>query len=614
MADIIQLLPDSIANQIAAGEVIQRPASVVKELMENAIDAGADTIQVIIKDAGKTLIQVIDNGSGMSETDARMSFERHATSKIKTANDLFQIRTKGFRGEALASIAAIAHVEMITKKEASDLGIQIIMEGSTVSKQGFCQANTGSKISVKNLFFNVPARRKFLKSDTVELKHLTDEFIRIVVAHPQIKFTLHHNEREMYHLNSGNLVQRISGLFGKQFSSKLIPLLEDADAVNISGLIGKPELSRKARNHQYLFVNQRFIKSNYLSHAVRFAYENTIPGDEFPPYFLFLEIDPEKIDVNIHPTKQEIKFEDEKLIYNYLRVTVRQALGKFSNTPLLDLETNTPFDQMIHFSRQNRENSSGAPGVNPGGFGSGRSDWQQLYKDLWPGKADPVDELITESGLNPESFDQIPGDLMDSKNEDEAISGIHPPVQIHNSYILSQIKSGFILIDQKSAHERILYEKYLSVLENTPMPSQLELFPVSLELNPEKSVLLIELLPRFNELGFMIEEFGRNSFIIKGLPAGLGTGINAREMVLQIIEHYTENLEFQLGINENLARSLAVNASVKRGKKLTLVEMQLLIDELFACSNPYNSPIGRKCFITYDLNEINRRFAGGSKI
>lgn len=613
MADIIQLLPDSIANQIAAGEVIQRPASVIKELVENAIDAGADIIQVIIKDAGKTLIQVIDNGTGMSETDARMSFERHATSKIKTANDLFQIRTKGFRGEALASIAAIAHVEMITKKEESELGVQIMIEGSRVINQSFCQANTGTKLSVKNLFYNVPARRKFLKSDTVELKHITDEFMRISLAHPLIKFSLHHNDREMYHLTSGNLVQRISGLFGKQFSSKLIPVLEEAEAVTISGMIGKPELSRKARNHQYLFVNQRFIRNNYLSHAVRFAYENTIPGDEYPPYFLFLEIDPENIDVNIHPTKQEIKFEDEKLIYNYLRVTVRQALGKFSNTPLLDLETNTPFDQMIHFSRQNREFPSSGPRTTSGGFEPDRNDWQQLYKDLWPGKPNPADELITESGFNPDVSPGLQGDTGVGLHQNDDFLSINLPIQVHNSYILSQIKSGFILIDQKSAHERILYEKYLTALENSHMPSQQELFPVSLELNPEKAAILLELGPKLNDLGFLVEEFGRNSFIIKGWPAGLQAGTDGRELIIQIIEDYAENLEFQLGINENLARSFAVNASVKRGKRLSTDEMQLLIDELFACENPYNSPIGRKCFITYDLNEISRKFAGGPK-
>ncbi len=611
MADIIQLLPDSIANQIAAGEVIQRPASVVKELMENALDAGADAIQVIIRDAGKTMIQVIDNGSGMTETDARMSFERHATSKIKTAGDLFHIRTKGFRGEALASIAAIAHVEMITKIAENELGTQILMEGSKLVKQTFCQASNGTRISVKNLFYNVPARRKFLKSDTVELKHLTDEFMRIVLAHPQIKFILHHNDREMYHLNPGNMVQRISGLYGKQFSTRLIPVLENADAVRISGLIGKPELSRKARNHQYLFVNQRFIKSNYLSHAVRFAYENTIPGDEFPPYFLFLDIDPEKIDVNIHPTKQEIKFEDEKLIYNYLRVTVRQALGKFSNTPLLDIETNTPFEQMIQISRQNRGVNPSGSGMSQERKGSEPSDWQQLYRDLWPGHSDPAGDLIAESGLNHENN---PGEPAALPEETLEFTAVNQPVQLHNSFILSQIKSGFILIDQKSAHERILYEKYLSALEHVKMPSQQELFPISVELPPEKSELLMEIMPKLNELGFIIEEFGRYGFIIKGLPAGLELASGPQELIVQIIESYSENLEFHLGINENLARSFAVNAAVKKGKKLSADEMQLLIDELFACENPYNSPLGRKCFLTFDLNELNRKFAGGSRI
>ena len=338
MADVIQLLPDSIANQIAAGEVIQRPASVVKELMENAIDAGSTSVKLVVKDAGKTLIQVIDNGSGMSETDARMCFERHATSKIRKANDLFSLVTKGFRGEAMASIAAIAQVEMRTRLEGQDLGTKIIIEGSEVKKQEACQSPQGSTISVKNLFYNVPARRKFLKSNPVEMRYIMDEFQRLAIAHSDIFFSLHHNNVELFHLPPGSLRQRVVGVLGTNTNKKLVPLKEDTEILNLSGFVGKPEFAKKTRGEQLFFVNNRFIKSSYLNHAVMTAYEELLPKDTFPLYVIFIEIDPTRIDINVHPTKQEIKFDDERLVYNYLKVAVRHSLGQYSIMPTLDFE------------------------------------------------------------------------------------------------------------------------------------------------------------------------------------------------------------------------------------------------------------------------------------
>lgn len=606
MPDIIQLLPDSIANQIAAGEVIQRPASVVKELMENAIDAGASEINLIIKDAGKTLIQVIDNGSGMSETDARLSFERHATSKIRLAKDLFSIRTKGFRGEALASIAAIAQVEMITKLKDEDLGNRLFIEGSEVKKQEFCQASPGTKISVKNLFYNVPARRKFLKTDTVELKHLSDEFIRIATSHENVKFTLHHNEREMYHLPAGKIMQRITGIWGKKFAGSLVPVEENTDIVNIGGYVGKPEIAKRSRNNQFLFVNNRFIKSNYLNHAIKLAYENIIPADNFPVFFIFLEIDPNRIDINIHPTKQEIKFEEERLIYNYLRVSVKQALGKYTVTPMLDFDKDLSVDQLLNKKSEGRDFISG---FDRSSFRKEKQDWQQVFEALsdTPGSRNDAGDIGKQSRIDFAS-------TLDQENYGhEAMNKTADfksrLIQVHGSYIICQIKSGMIILDQKNAHERILYERYLKMVVDQQVATQQEMFPQTFELSPEKSQLLGELLPHVNDLGFNIESFGKNTFIIKGIPAAMPEQESITELIHQVVDSYSSNLDIQLGINENLARSFAVYSSVKRRKELSQEDMQQLIDELFACENPYTSPGGKKCFITYELDDLQKSFA-----
>lgn len=614
MADIIQLLPDSIANQIAAGEVIQRPASVVKELMENSIDAGATEIRLILKDGGKTLIHVIDNGKGMTETDLRMAFERHATSKIRSAADLFAITTMGFRGEALASIAAIAHVDVASKPPGQDLGSHIVIKGSKIEKQEPCQAHSGTSFAVKNLFYNVPARRKFLKSDPVELNHIVKELFRLALAHPEIFFSCYHNDNELYHLPSSNLRQRIVTLNSKKnLNDHLVPVSEQTDILQISGFVSKPSHTKKTKGEQYLFVNQRYIKSNYLNHAILKAYDDMIPKDQYPLYVLFIEIDPAMIDINVHPTKTEIKFEDERIIYNYVRVAVKHALGQYQVTPSIDFGVDYNFGNRRDESQQStppsknqitqsshRQVSREKQALEKTNLGA----WEAIYSGLQDTpKTDHSDigqPITLESEISPENA--IQGDDYISSSEKKE------PYQLHNTYIVSQIKSGFILIDQQAAHERILYETYLQTIEENKPVIQKELFPLTLSLRPEKADILMSILDEVNKMGFEISEFGNNTFIIYGTPAGLPQQDQSSELLEALIDQYTSNLELRLGINENIARSLAVTASKKRGKKMDKEEMRALIDQLFACTVPFKSPTGRKCFITYDLNELKKRF------
>ena len=608
MPDIIQLLPDNIANQIAAGEVIQRPASVVKELIENAIDAGSSEIKLIIKGAGKTLIQVIDNGKGMSETDARMCFERHATSKIKKASDLFSISTKGFRGEALASIAAIAHVELITKTEEEEVGRRLLVSGSKVTKQEPVQAQSGTMFSIKNLFFNVPARRKFLKSDPVELKHIIEEFKRVALAHPDIFFAMYHNDQEVYHLPISNYRQRIVAILGKQVNDKLVPIEEDTEIVKISGFVGKPEAAKKTKGDQFIFVNDRFIKSNYLNHAIRSAYEDLIVKEAYPLYVLFINVDPGKIDINVHPTKTEIKFEEERLIYNYVKVAIKHALGHYNVSPTLDFGTNTnfgnPIDNSRSFGKLNDEyNLKGQSSYEPGKSKFEKSNlkaWEQIYDGLQNQEERSVDEqqsFTIQSKISTEDGKEI-------SNIEEG----KPPYQIHNTYILSHIKSGFLLIDQQAAHERILYEQNLASMSSHQRLTQKELFPRTIELDNAKATVMQNILGKVNALGFEIEEFGNKTFLIHGIPAGLAGSNDATSLMERLIDQYMSNMELQLGIEENLARSLAVSAAIKRGKPMEIPEMKLLIDQLFACEIPYKSPTGRRCIVTMDLDTILKQF------
>jgi len=551
MADIIQLLPDSIANQIAAGEVIQRPASVVKELVENAIDAGATQIKLIVKDAGKTLIQVIDNGKGMSDTDARMSFERHATSKIKKATDLFHIDTKGFRGEALASIAAIAQVELITKTVSEELGRKLVIEASTVKKQ----------------------------------------------------------EQEVYHLPATNHRQRIVGIIGKQINDKLVPVEEDTQVMKLTGFVGKPERAKKTKGDQFIFVNRRFIKSNYLNHAIRSAYDELIHKDYYPLFVIYLDIDPAQIDINVHPTKTEIKFEEERLIYNYVKVAVKHALGQYSIAPSLD------FSHDSNFSASGRAHKQLDPlrSEYNRGSASGKSEFEKSNLQAWENLYDNLQRQPTETDSSPASgggdsyilLSKISGD--EQANEMLKDDG-KPPYQVHKSYILSHVKSGMLLIDQQAAHERILYEDNLRMMEGQRSLTQKELFPRTIQLDPGKGTMLYDMLDKVNALGFEVEHFGDHTFLIHGVPASMAEGADASMLVEQLVDQYADNVELQLGIDENLARSLATSAAIKRGKQLSESEMKSIIDQLFACDVPYKSPNGRKCYTILELDDIAHRF------
>jgi DNA mismatch repair protein MutL len=634
MSDVIRLLPDSIANQIAAGEVVQRPASAVKELLENSVDAGAKHIKLIVKDAGKTLIQVIDDGCGMSETDARMCFERHATSKIQSAADLFAIRTMGFRGEALASIASIAQVELRTRRETDELATRIVIEGFELKTQEPCQAPVGTDFRIKNLFYNVPARRNFLKSNTVEMRHILDEFERVAFANPEVFFSLHHNGQELFHLHPGNLRQRIVGIFGKEANKKLVPVNEDMDVIRINGFVGKPEFAKKTRGEQFFFVNNRFIKSSYLHHAVVSAFEELIPKDAFPFYMIFLDINPARIDVNVHPTKQEIKFDDERLIYNYLKVTIRHALGQHAVTPSLDFHQDSGlFEQFLNPQTVaapvapapvvekvvEAVTETGTPPAKkeskPGTSfkkevterdASNLQNWESLYQGLT--SAPTADEGRNAPPSSPAPIQASHASVDELDDLDNTFSkNVKEPYQIHASYIVSHIKSGFILIDQQAASERIIYEKYLDMIEERNNSVQQMLFPRTLRFSTSDAVLLKEILPEINRLGFDIQEFGGGSFIVHGVPADWN-GQNEQKVIESLLEQFKKETDLRLNSTERIARSMARQAAIKRGTPLTIVEMRELIDRLFACSMPFKSPTGRNCFITYDLETLNKQF------
>lgn len=617
MQNIISLLPDSVANQIAAGEVVQRPASVVKELMENAIDAGATHIKLIIKDAGRTLIQVIDNGQGMSPVDARMAFERHATSKIKKAEDLFHLHTKGFRGEALASIAAVAQVELKTKREPDTVGQLIEIEGNKFIKQEECQTPTGSSFSVKNLFFNIPARRNFLKEDHTELKHIIDEFERVALPHPHIHFQLYSNNNELFNLPASSLLQRIMGLFSNNLKEKLVPVEEQTDVVKIHGYIGKPVSAKKKRGDQYFFVNNRYIKSPYLNHAVYECYKELISSDTHPAYYLFLDVNPETIDINIHPTKTEIKFQDEKTIYALLHSIIKRALGKANVAPSLDFNAEMSFE--IDYNKTAQQPTiSVNPDYNPfqetnpikkPGFSGGkkestiekhnRQNWETMF-DAYVKQ--PKEDLasLTDEPDQENSFHQTA--LIENNIEYKAF-------QIYNKYIVTAHQNGLLMIDQQRAHERILYEHYLKTKDKSNAnASQQSLFPVTLELTPNDFTLTETLIPHFKQLGFDIEPFGKNTMVVQGTPAELGE-FNIIEMVDGILETYKLNtFDIKLDPFDNMCRSMAKNASIKYGKTLEEEEMKLLLEHLFACENPMYSPGGKPILMEVEKNEIDTFF------
>ena len=617
MSDIIHLLPDAVANQIAAGEVVQRPASAVKELLENAIDSGADKIQLIIKEAGKALIQVIDNGCGMSFTDARMCFERHATSKIRKADDLFAIRTMGFRGEAMASIAAIAQVELKTRRHEDELGTKICIEASVVMSQEPCATAAGSSVCIKNLFYNTPARRNFLKGNSIETRHIIDEFQRVALAYPQVFFTLHHDGQEVFHLPAASLKQRIVHLLGNNYKEKLVPVKEDTSIIQLEGFVGKPEFARKTRGEQFFFVNNRFIRDNYLNHAVSSAFEELLQDDSFPLYVLFISIDLAKIDINVHPTKTEIKYQDDKAIYAIIRSAVKRSLGQYNITPTLDFNQETGFDQMISpkpFDQIVPPGISFNPNFNP--FSNEvktASDTSVLRHSAERRKPDFIQNwdtlyAITQGKIaEQQEIDTQQREVL-VDNRQLIKSSERQLFQIHNRFILSQIKSGFMLIDQQSAHERILYERFLLQLENHSGVSQQTLFPQSISMSTSDFELLKSLLTDVRALGFDIREFGKNTVIVEGIPAEL-TKASENEMLEKLLEGFKNNqLALKLNKHDNLARTLAKNAAVKPGTRFLLEEMNQLIDQLFACKMPNVSLSGKPVIITYTLEELFQKF------
>lgn len=618
MPDIIKLLPDAVANQIAAGEVVQRPSSAVKELVENAIDAGADKIQLIVKEAGKALIQVIDNGFGMSPTDARMSLERHATSKITQAEDLFTIRTMGFRGEAMASIAAIAQMEIKTRKFDDELGTSLIVESSVVLSQKPCSCPAGTSISVKNLFYNIPARRNFLKSNPVEMRHIIDEFTRVALAHPSIHFTLHHDGQEVFHLPSTQLKQRILHLLGNNYNEKLVPMIEETDVIKVNGFIGKPSFAKRTRGDQFFFVNNRYIKDGYLNHAVLMAYKGLLPADTFPLYVLFIEMDPSKIDINVHPTKTEIKYQDEKTIYAVIRAAVKRSLGLYNLSPSLDFEQDATFDRMISrqpvteivaptisfnadFNPFNSEKKSDKeiPFLRSINTKQGiPSNWETLYQIN-------NEQINTQANFG---LDAQPANNFDNPALADALTD-RQVFQLHNRYILSQIKSGFMLIDQQAAHERILYERFLFQLNNHKGLSQQTLFPQTVTLNPADFALVNDLLPDFLSLGFQIRNFGKNTLIIEGVPADIAEHNNLESVLEQLLEDFKNNVsQLKLNKRDNLARTLAKNAALKIGTQLSSQEMNNMIDQLFACNMPNIAINGKQIVVTLTLTELAEKF------
>lgn len=616
MADIIQLLPDAVANQIAAGEVVQRPASAVKELLENAIDAGANKIKLVVRDGGKSLIQVIDNGCGMSVTDARLCFERHATSKIRKAEDLFAIRTMGFRGEAMASIAAIAHVELKTRRHEDELGTLVEIEGSLVINQEPTATAAGTSISVKNLFFNIPARRNFLKTNSVEMRHIVDEFQRLALAHPEIFFTLHSDGNEIFHLPAQGLKQRIVHIYGNHYNQRLVPLEEETTIINLRGFIGKPEFAKKTRGEQFFFVNKRFVKDPYLNHAVIKAYEEILPDDSYPLYVLFIEIDPAKIDINVHPTKTEIKYDDERAIYAIIRSAVKRSLGRYNITPSLDFNQETGFSRMISPKPLEEITPPGVnfnPDFNPFATGSadgGRSKFSPTAAAEYEKTAIPQnwDTLYQISQKAENSQGELHGDE-DSLHPTQKPSGNTRFFQLHNRFILSQIHSGFILIDQQAAHERILFEQFSQQLENRQGASQQSLFPQTVSLNSADAELIKDLLPDIQALGFQIREFGKNTYVVEGIPADIAAGINEHQVIEQLLEDFKNNQStFKLSKREQLAKSLARNAAIKPGTTLGHEDMTELVDKLFACESANTSLSGKPIILTFTLQELLERF------
>jgi len=622
LADTIHLLPDHIANQIAAGEVIQRPASAVKELMENAVDAGATQIKLIVNDSGKALIQVIDNGKGMSVADAQNAFARHATSKISTIEDLFQIRTMGFRGEALASIAAVAQVSLKTKRSEDELGTLVEIENSKVTECSSIAHETGTSISMKNLFFNVPARRNFLKSNAAELKHIIEEFTRVALSFPEIFFSLTSNGQDVYHWEGGSFKQRAIQVLGNNYQTKLVNVGEQTDYLTVSGFVGKPETARKTRSDQYFFVNRRFIKSAYLHHAVANAFEGLLPKDSFPSYILYIDVDPSQIDINVHPTKQEIKFEDDKIIYAFVQAAVKHALAQFSIAPSLDFSLDADMQQLDAIQKpftadkiQSATSNSLYAGFTqknqahfiPKSSSANDTDWKSFFTNI-PSATNDGSE-ISDTPTSTESYIVKPSS-MGLYKEEESLSVLEDALllQLHNTYIIAPTQSGCIILHQQLAHERVLYEKYQKASAH-PHATQKSLFPVVLELSPSDAILLDEMLEDLSIIGYEIESFGNNSFIIQGIPADVlsGNEKNAIELLLEQFKHFTGEIKYSK--REKLIRCMSRQMAIKAGQSLSQKEMHSIIQSLSECDIPNVTASGAPTYIEFKESYLDGLFS-----
>lgn len=667
MSSIIQLLPDHVANQIAAGEVVQRPASVVKELVENAVDAGATMIKLVVKDAGKTLIQVIDNGKGMSVTDARMCFERHATSKIKGAEDLFSLHTKGFRGEALASIAAIAHVELKTKLIGEELGTHLVLEGSKVVSQDAAVLPNGTSFLIKNLFYNIPARRKFLKSDTIEFRHIIDEFERIALAHPEIGFTLIHNSSEIFSLPISNLRQRIVSIFGGKINEKLVPVAEETEIVGILGFVAKPEYAKKTKPEQFFFINNRYVRIPYLHHAIMASYEGVLKDGAQPSYFVFLNVPPDSIDINIHPTKTEVKFDDEQSLYAILRSAIKHSLGQFSVSNYLDFERDPMMDIPVDLTKQVavKPTIEVDPNFNPfkgNSFLQGDENGE-VYRPVFPGmpnvaptfnpfESEP--KIRTKENKNFENNDGFSGaknntykskpnnnnsweslyvGLQDATTaiesqspspivefESEEVSGVlfapdeveqkaNFTYQIQKKFIVSTIKSGLIVIHQQRAHQRVLYEQFLQNITLHKASSQQLLFPLQLYYSIQEMLMIRELQGALENIGFVFEQINTDNILITGIPVNINESEVAKLIELLLLDlqggFHAENSFSQA---DRIAKSMAKSMSIKTGTVLNMQEQENLVNGLFACKDPNTTPFNQTTFITIDGNELDKRF------
>ncbi len=618
MLDIIQLLPDSVANQIAAGEVIQRPASVVKELMENSIDAKSTKIKVFIKDAGKSLIQVTDNGIGMSETDARMCFERHTTSKIKKANDLFVINTKGFRGEALASISSVSKITLKTKRKIDELGTLVEINGSEIIEQEIINCQNGGSFIVKNLFFNVPARRRFLKSNSTELRHIISEFQKLSLSHSDIEMSLYNNDNEIFLLKKSNLRERISLIFGRKTNQNILSIKTETSIIKIKGFLGKAESARKTYGEQFFFVNNRYMRHPYFHKAILLAYENILPPETFPTYFIYFEVDTNEIDINIHPTKTEIKFVNERAIFQIILAVVKEAMGKFNVLPPIDFDNEERLDipYLPKFKKVQEPEIKIDPNYNP--FRKEKNNkidkinienWQKLYENFE--KEENIEIVKEPKNI---SFDIKEENEFLKKDGTKDFFDSNNFFQLKNKYILTQVKSGLMLINQKYAHQRILFDNFIKSLNTNSNTVQKSLFQQKIQLNSQDAILLKEILNDIKKLGFDISFIDKTNFLIKGTPSNIISvfknikNLDFKELIESLIENYKYNKKLDINIKENLAKSLAISSSIRNGDKLTKKEMSKIIDELFACKMPNFSPNGKKIIKIISLEELDKYF------